>query len=272
MSNRFTEQDTEQYYDAEDIIYRSLWDREGSVHWGVFDQSTGDDFLKGCANLNHIMAEKGRIDGASRVLDLGCGSGTTAVWLGRNRGCRVTGVDLSGVRIGNAIEALQSEPQELRGKVAFEKASATELPFTAGSFTHVWSQAVIYHIPDKEAALKEAYRVLDQGGIFIFDDLVKPEANVSESAQRYVYDRLLFDTPFNFESYQDALREIGFQVIDAQDISEHLKKSYYLLSRMAQEKTDGPIEKFQALALAYQRTVQAVEDGELGWGLYLCRK
>ena len=46
MSSRFTEQETETYYDSEDAIYRSFWDEDGSVHWGVFDDNTGDDFLK----------------------------------------------------------------------------------------------------------------------------------------------------------------------------------------------------------------------------------
>ena len=102
MSSRFTEQETESYYDSEDAIYRSFWDEDGSVHWGVFDESTGDDFLKACANLNEMMVSKGRIDSSSKVLDLGCGNGTTAIWLSENQDCHVTGVDLSGVRVQNA--------------------------------------------------------------------------------------------------------------------------------------------------------------------------
>ena len=272
MSSRFTEQETERYYDGQDVIYRSIWDSEGSVHWGVFDQNTGDDFLKGCANLNNIMADKGRIDDTSRVLDLGCGSGTTAMWLAEERNCRVTGIDLSGVRIQNAKNDLQTRSQEMQQNVAFEKASATDLPFPDGSFTHIWSQAVIYHVPDKEGTLKEAYRVLAKGGIFIFDDLVKPKQDISESAQTYVYDRLLFDTPFSFESYNDALRQAGFKVLSSQDLSPHLKKSYSLLSNMAGAKTEGPMDEYQALSLAYAKTAQAIEDGELGWGLYICQK
>ena len=80
MSSRFTEQETESYYDAEDEIYRAVWDEEGSVHWGVFDDSTGDDFLKAGANLDAMMVAKGRIDASSNVLDLGCGNGTIAIW------------------------------------------------------------------------------------------------------------------------------------------------------------------------------------------------
>ncbi len=112
MRSQFTEHDTETFYDAEDALYRSFWDSEGSLHWGWFDDTTGDDFLKACANLNRIMAEKAGISSQSRVLDLGCGNGNTAAWLCESTGCRVTGVDLSGVRISNAIAADQDLPSE----------------------------------------------------------------------------------------------------------------------------------------------------------------
>ncbi len=86
MRNRFTERDTEAFYDAEDALYRSFWDSEGSLHWGWFDRETGDDFLKACANLNRNMAEKAKIQASSQVLDLGCGNGTTATWLAKTIG------------------------------------------------------------------------------------------------------------------------------------------------------------------------------------------
>ena len=57
--------------------------------------------------------------------------------------------------------------------VKFKKASATDLPFDKEEFTHLWSQATIYHVHDKDKALSEVYRVLKKGGIFVFDDLTK---------------------------------------------------------------------------------------------------
>jgi hypothetical protein len=114
--------------------------------------------------------------------------------------------------------------------------------------------------------------VLRGGGIFMFDDLIKPKADISETAKTYVYDRLLFDTDFSFESYQDALRRTGFQILDAQDLSHHLKMSYECLAKMSLEKDHENDEKYQSLSFAYEQMVQAVENGELGWGLYLCQK
>lgn len=272
MLHKFTEQDTETFYDSEDAVYRSFWDEQGSLHWGFFDSTTGLDFLKACSRLNDMMIEKAQINSEARVLDLGCGNGTTAMWLSRATGCRVVGIDLSGTRIGNAERALQEQPIELRSRLGFEKASATELPFPDGSFTHVWSQATIYHVHEKEKALSESYRILDSGGVLIFDDLIKPRSDISEAAKTYVYDRLLFDTNFSFDSYQVALAKAGFSVLEAIDLSPHLKKSYQCLAALTRAKGDGQHGKYMNLTYAYEQMEQALDNEELGWGLYLCRK
>ena len=273
MVSRFSESETESYYDAEDVIYRSVWDEDGSVHWGLFDDTTGTDFLKGCENLNRTMVEKGRIDQASKVLDLGCGNGTTAIWLANRSGGNVTGIDLSGVRVANALDKRTTLPEGLQERVSFEKASATELPFSDGTFTHVWSQAVIYHVPDKRKVISEVYRVLGDGGIMVFDDLVRPKREISEDAQTYVYDRLLFDTEFTFESYQQALKDQGFEILEAVDLAQHLRQSYLCLSeRTPKDETLEDAGHFQWLTKAYIETAAAVDKNELGWGLYVCRK
>lgn len=153
---RFSESETEAYYDAEDALYRSFWDEEGSLHWGVFDGQVppGDSsavraaFLAACSRLNEIMLENSGIDETASVLDLGCGNGNTSTWLCRATGAHITGIDLSGVRIANAIEGIARTP-ELAPRLEFHKASATDLPFEDGAFSHVWSQATIYHVPDK---------------------------------------------------------------------------------------------------------------------------
>ena len=273
MSSRFTEQETETYYDSEDAIYRSFWDEDGSVHWGYFDDTTGVDFLKACSNLDRIMVEKGSIGTGSRVLDLGCGNGTTAIWLADYSGGHVTGIDLSGVRVQNADEKRVLQSQELQNRLDFQKASATDLPFPDGAFSHLWSQAVIYHVPDKRTVLKEAYRVLADGGIMVFDDLIKPKQDISPDGQTFVYDRLLYDTEFSFDSYQEALRDQGFEVLEAQDLSSHLRESYICLSeRTPKNDTNGHADHYAWLTKAYIETARAVDNKELGWGLYVCRK
>ena len=272
MPKRFSESDTERYYDQEDASYRTFWDKEGSLHWGYFDSTTGDDFSTASARLNDVMLVRSGIETGSTVLDLGCGNGNTSIWLAQQRECRVTGVDLSGVRVQNALDAAARQPKQISDRIAFRKASATDLPFEEGGFTHVWSQAAIYHVPDKRQVLAEAHRVLRKDGTLIIDDLTKPKPRVSAQAQKYVYDRLLFDTPFSFDGYQDGLRHQGFDIVEAEDLSPHLMKSYRLLGAMAQAATDQGRGDFSGLVEAYRYMVAAVEDGELGWAMYVCRK
>lgn len=272
MRSRFTEQETERYYDLEDATYRVFWDSEGSLHWGIFDESTGRDFPKASENLNRIMLGKAGIGTSSKVLDFGCGNGNTAIRLCRETGAQVVGIDLSGVRVNNARETARELPGEAQERLHFDKGSVTELPYEEETFTHVWSQATIYHVPDKDTALWEAYRVLRKGGLFVFDDLTKPRPDISEESRQYVYERLLFDTDFGFESYMDALTDRGFRVVEAHDLSRHLRTSYQCLSEMAGSVAGEGQEKFQALSYAYTKMVEAVEKGDLGWGLYVCEK
>lgn len=273
MPASFSEEDTRRFYDSEDGHYRSFWDQAGSLHWGVFDESTGDDFLKACANLNEIMARSARLDGSSEVVDLGCGNGNTSVWLARTTGCRVVGVDLSGVRVQNATDSLAREDRSLRERVRFERASITELPFADETFSHVWSQASIYHVPDKEKALAEACRVLVRGGTFVFDDLIKPKPDVSALAREFVYDRLLFDTDFSFDGYGQALAEAGFEVREAEDLSGHLETSYTRLAELAEKAAaEQGDEHFRKLSFAYRQMVRCIRNQEVGWARYVCRK
>jgi ubiquinone/menaquinone biosynthesis C-methylase UbiE len=272
MLHKYTESETESYYDGEDAVYRALWDKDGIVHWGLFDETTGRNFIEAARNLNRFMRQRGVITEADSLIDVGCGSGTNAIWLASETGCRATGIDLSGVRIENAQDALTREPLEIQARTAFHKASATDLPFEEGSFTRAWSQATIYHVPDKEAVLREVYRVLAPGGVFVFDDLTKPNPEIGEDARQYVYERLLYDTDFSFESYQQALKDAGFQILEAHDFSGHLKTSYECLSELAGRGDPEHQERFDYLHKAYAETALAVTRGEVGWAAFVCKK
>lgn len=272
MQSHFTELETERYYDIEDAIYKLFWDKDGSVHWGYFADGAGGNFLAASAYLNELMLAKSGIDQSSHVLDIGCGNGNTAIWMAGKSHCKVTGIDLSGVRVANAVRAVVELDDDLSSRLSFEKASAASLPFEEGLFTHLWSQATIYHVPDKQAVLDEAYRVLARGGTFVFDDLIKPKLDVSQEAQKYVYDRLMFDTQFSFTGYRTALEAHGFEVVEAEDLSSHLKTSYEKLREMATEATDKGLGDLTGLVTAYEHTMTAIEQRELGWALYICRK
>jgi SAM-dependent methyltransferase len=88
------------------------------------------------------------------VLEIGCGDRSAAAEiLGRTRAVRYVGVDLT--------PELASEGA---GQGRFVGASATHLPFRAGSFDVVLSMFVIEHVVFPARLLDEAWRLLRGGG------------------------------------------------------------------------------------------------------------
>lgn len=93
----------------------------------------------------------------SLVLDVGCNGGTVGVHL-LKRGCYVKGIDIVEELVSKAVK---------RGIYA-EVGEAEDLSrYKSDSFDVVICSEVLEHLYDPLEAIKEAYRVLKSGGIYI---------------------------------------------------------------------------------------------------------
>jgi SAM-dependent methyltransferase len=102
------------------------------------------------------------------VLDLGCGSGVTAVLLA-SKGARVIGVDISTslLEIGRTRAAASGIASP-----AFLVGSAHDLPIASESIELVFGIAILHHL-DLDSVSREVHRVLRQGGRAIFQEPVR---------------------------------------------------------------------------------------------------
>jgi sarcosine/dimethylglycine N-methyltransferase len=108
------------------------------------------------------LIDLAQISPSDRVLDAGAGIGGTARLIARERGARVTAVDLTPeycevARWLNAAVGLDD-------MIDVRTADVTELPFDAASFDVVVSQHVQMNIADKHRLYAEARRVLAPSG------------------------------------------------------------------------------------------------------------
>lgn len=116
----------------------------------------------GGLKATHRLAEALRIDKDTKVVDVACGKGTTAVYLAQKYDCQVVGIDISEDLIAEA-EALKKR-KGLEGKVSFLVGDALDMPFSDNEFDVALSQAMLILVSDKEQAIKEALRVTKSGG------------------------------------------------------------------------------------------------------------
>lgn len=140
-----------------------------------------------------IISEALAMEGATTVVDIGCGSGALAGSL-VGKGFAVTGVDPGAAAIDKAREAVP--------EARFELAGAEALPFDADAFGGAVFLNSLHHVPVSQMAraLAEAARVtrpggpvlviepLAQGSFFEVTRILDDETEVREAAGKAVAD------------------------------------------------------------------------------------
>jgi SAM-dependent methyltransferase len=96
------------------------------------------------------------------LLDIGCGTGQTAVFMKEMFGSRVVGLENHPIMLEKAEKRIKAAGAE----VELVKGAAEEMPFGHGTFDLITSESVLSFV-DSPAVLSEVARVLKPGGIFI---------------------------------------------------------------------------------------------------------
>ena len=174
------------------------------------DLAPVDEFHVGGRPATVAFAEQFDPKPGMRLLDIGCGLGGAARYFASERGCQVTGIDLSHeyVAVANALAALVG----LDRQVSCRQGSALELPFAPGSFDAAYMFHVGMNIEDKSRLFREVRRVLVPSGVFgIYDvmrlapgDLHYPVPWTSSAEVSFVADAA---------TYRQLLEAEGFEVL-----------------------------------------------------------
>ncbi len=151
-------QDIRSHYNLSTLFYRLLWGRH--IHHGLW---SGDESPRVAQQqLTETLARQANIQRCEQVLDVGCGMGSSSIYLAAQLDCQVTGITISGVQRNWAQCAARWH--NVAKQSQFLCADAEQIAFAANSFDVVWSIECTEHLFDKPRFFRRATRWLRPGG------------------------------------------------------------------------------------------------------------
>ncbi len=158
------------------------------------------------AELRRMAAEL-RLGRGDTLVDLGCGMAGPALWVARETGARLIGVDFSPVAV--ALASQRANSLGLAAVARFVVGSFDGTGLEDASADAVMSEDALQYAPDKRAAAKEAARVLRPGGRLVFTAFeLEPDRVVGVPVigadPVYDYRPLLTEAGFSVEAYEEA--------------------------------------------------------------------
>lgn len=215
------------YYNEADIDYRWLWGvgTNFSIHYGFYDKEhTSHD--QALLNFNRVLADTARITRDDIVLDAGCGVGGSSVWLAKNIGCKVFGININEIQLEKAnIWARRNKVSDL---TEFSSQNYLRTTFPDSFFTVVWGEESICHAENKKSFLAEAKRLLKDGGRIIIADGFLNRTPEREHEKKY-FSLWLKGWAVPNLSHKDEFRryleELGYKSISFRNVTEHVLPS-----------------------------------------------
>ncbi len=150
------------------------------------------------------------IEAGMHVLDAGCGIGGTARCLAKEKGCRVTGIDLTSEYV--SVARALTERTSLADACEFHEGSVLDMPFADGAFDAGVSFHVAMNIEDRASFYGELARVLRRGApLCLFDVMKGPTPGMRYPVPwAEIEDNSFLKTP---DETGDLVRRAGFEPV-----------------------------------------------------------
>jgi tocopherol O-methyltransferase len=213
----------QQHYDEVSAIYKDIWGVH--IHHGYWVSGTETKEEAQEQLIKELIARAG-IKNGSRILDVGCGMGGSAIFLSKTLGAHVTGITISPVQveIGNALA------REHGADVHLMQMDAEALDME-DRFDVVWSVEAISHLSNRGDSFRSIARLLEQGGQLVIADWFKsPTATAAQEREilEPIERAMLVPKLDPLDAYADYISQAGLTVTLSEDLSAHVSKTWDL--------------------------------------------
>lgn len=210
------------FYDQSTRIWLDTWgEHMHHGHYGA-DGSLKKNHQQAQVDLIEELLRWGGANGATRVLDAGCGVGGSARYLARRFGAQVLGLTLSPVQAQQGMRF--TKKAGLEGRVDIVARDLMSLGPGDGSFDLIWSLESAEHIGDKKRLLEMFYELLVPGGQLLMATWChrnEPPALAANELELLESLYGLYHLPpmVSIKHLEQMARDVGFQGVQSDDWS-----------------------------------------------------
>lgn len=228
MSNLVNNQDIINYYDYCETDYKLLWHLNdlSALHYGFWNSDTLllRDALK---NMNDQVLDRLDIKPFDNILDAGCGIGGTSLYGASRYPSNFYGISLSEKQIQSA-KRNQAKKSNSLGQCEFSVQDFCKTNFNPSFFNGIFGIESICHANNKAEFLKEAYRILNQNGIFVIADFFRNKKQYKTSEEKLIKNWAHSWAVPDFISYEEFIsyaKAQGFILVSDDDVTSHIKRT-----------------------------------------------
>ena len=267
-------EDIRKHYDRLSFLYRFLWGEH--LHHGYWEGN--ESVPRAQIQLMERLAERAGVPRGSRVLDIGCGLGGSALWLAEQYECEVTGMTISPVQARMAWA--KAKARGLSHRVRFEVNDANQWQPEPESIDLIWIMESSEHFHDKPRFFERCARALTPSGVLAVCAWLRRDGSIRENEQSLVNaigEAMLSASLGSLSDYCRWMRDAGLNVTVAEDITRHVAQTWTHCSRIG----DHPAVRFflrftggstQRFVRSFPLMKQAYAQGAMAFGLFVAQR
>ena len=212
-------------------VANTTWEHGLTNHYhvGLF-QNRNDSFEEAQNRTVNRMAEMIKLNKEDIILDIGCGSGYSALQIARNYKCSIVGINISEKQLSIG-DKLVSEGN-MKEYIKLIKADAHQLPFKKGVFTGAYALESLMHM-NRRKVLDQVFKVLKPGSKFVLCDWVIKK-KLTESEEQII-NKFTVGKYVTLDTYKNLLELSGFRDIQVNDWTNLVKPTYEYWTTVTEE-------------------------------------
>jgi len=236
----------------------------------------GDSFHPGGLRLTARLGEQLALGPGVRVLDVAAGKGESAIFLAKEFGCEVVGVDLGARSVMEANASAESA--HVANLVSFVEGDAERLDFPGAGFEAVICECAFCTFPDKRAAATEFARVLRPQGRVGMSDLTLTGPLPQDLEGLLAWIACIADAR-PVEDYAGCLESAGFEVTTIEPHNNALAEmARDVEGRLLGIEIMAKLKKLDLASVTFEQAKQlaraaskAIRKGLLGYSLIVAQ-